>query len=37
MGEVYPMSRIKEEAKSQKDLYGQGSQQETYYAVRLLH
>jgi len=33
VGEVYPISRIKEEGKTQKDLYGQGSQQETYYAV----
>ncbi len=31
------MARIKEEAKTQKDLYGQGSQQETYYAVRTVH
>ena len=31
--EVYPMLKIVQEASSQKDLYGQGNLQETYYAV----
>ena len=31
--EVYPMSKIIEEAKTQKDLYSKGTLQETYYAV----
>ncbi len=35
--EVYPMSRIVQEASSQKDLYGQGNLQETYYAVSCLY
>ena len=34
--EVYPMVRIVQEASSQKDIYGQGNLQETYYAVSLL-
>ena len=35
VAEVYPMSRIMTEASAQKDLYGQGNLQETYYAVRV--
>ena len=31
--EVYPMLKIVDEAKTQKELYSQSSVQETYYAV----
>ena len=31
--EVYPMSKIVDEAKTQKELYSQSSVQETYYSV----
>ena len=34
--ELYPMARIVREASSEKDLYGQGDLQETYYVVRYI-
>lgn len=33
VSELYPVSRIEQEVKSEKDIYGPGSLQDTYYQV----
>ena len=33
VSELYPISRIEQEVKGEKDIYGPGSLQDTYYQV----
>ena len=35
VSELYPVSRIEQEVRGEKDIYGPGNLQDTYYQVRI--